>query len=121
MTPTIFNSLVNNYNLYATQSWVQSNCLTIQNNKVSLMYNTGRGVDIGFDSTNTSYIDFHSYDSLNVDYDARIICGGSYGNGNNGGGSINITALNLLWNSNALAPQSFVNSNYLPNEEHIQG
>ena len=72
------------------------------------MYNTGRGVEIGFDSANTSYIDFHSYDSLNVDYDARIICGGSYGNGNSGGGSINITALNLLWNSNSLATQNFV-------------
>ena len=57
------------------------------------------------------YIDFHGYDSLNVDYDARIICGGSYGNGNSGGGSININALNLLWNSNSLATQSFVNSN----------
>ena len=31
-----------------------------------LMYNTGRGVEIGFDSANTSFIDFHSYDSLNV-------------------------------------------------------
>ena len=41
-TPTIFlNSVVQNYNIYATQSWVQSNCLTIQNNKTSLMYNTG--------------------------------------------------------------------------------
>ena len=79
------------------------------------MYNNGRGIEFGFDSANTSYIDFHSYDSLNVDYDARIICGGSYGNGDNGGGSINITALNLLWNSNSLATQSFVNSNYLPN------
>ena len=57
-----------------------------------LMYNIGRGIEIGFDSTNTSYIDFHSYDSLNIDYDARILCGGSYGNGNSGGGSINITA-----------------------------
>ena len=50
MTPTICNSLVQSYNLYATQSWVQSNCLTIQNNKMLLMYNTGRGVEIGFDS-----------------------------------------------------------------------
>ena len=55
MTPTIFNSLVQNYNLYATQSWVQSNCLMIQNNKMSLMYNNGRGIEIGFDSANTSY------------------------------------------------------------------
>ena len=54
MTPTIFTSLVQNYNLYATMSWVQSNCLTIQNNKMSLMYNNGRGVEIGFDSANTS-------------------------------------------------------------------
>ena len=68
------------------------------------MYNNGRGIEFGFDSANTSYIDFHSYDSLNVDYDARIICGSSYGNSNNGGGSINITALNLLWNSNAGIP-----------------
>ena len=52
MTPTIFNSLVQNYNLYATMSWVQASCLTIQNNKMSLMYNTGRGVEIGFDSAN---------------------------------------------------------------------
>jgi hypothetical protein len=69
MTPTIFNSLVQNYNLYATMSWVQSNCLTIQNNKMSLMYNTGRDVEIGFEScsANTSYIDFHCYDSLSAD------------------------------------------------------
>ena len=28
MTPTICNSLVQNYNLYATQSWVQANTTT---------------------------------------------------------------------------------------------
>ena len=49
MTPTIFNSLVTNYNNYATQSWVPQHCLTIQNDKMSFMYNTGRGVVIGFD------------------------------------------------------------------------
>ena len=49
---------------------------------MSLMYKTGRGVEIGFDSANTAYIDFYSYDYLNVDYDCRIICGGSFGNGN---------------------------------------
>ena len=38
------------------------------------MYNKGGGVEIGFDST-TSYIDFNSNDSLNVDCDARIIRG----------------------------------------------
>ena len=80
---------------------------------MSFVYNTGRGVEIGFDSANTSYIDLHSYDFLNADYDARIICGGSYGNDNSGGGSININTLNLLWNSNSLATQSFVNSNYM--------
>jgi len=113
MTPTIFNTLVQNYNLYATQSRVQSNGLTIQNNKMSLMYNTGRGIEFGFDSTNTSYIDFHSYDSLNVDYDCRIICGGSYGNGNVGGGSMSIKALNLNWNNESIATQNFVNTNYM--------
>ena len=51
------------------------------------------------------HIDFHSYDSLNGDYDARILCNGLYGNGNIGGGSINIRALNSFWNSNALATQ----------------
>ena len=39
------------------------------------MYNTGRGVETGFDSANTSYVDFYSYDSLNVGLDARILCG----------------------------------------------
>ena len=67
-------------------------------NEMLSLYNNGRE----FYQAHTSCIEFHSYDSLNVKYDGRIIRGGLFGNGSNGGGSINIQSLNLYWNSNSI-------------------
>ena len=59
------------------------------------MYNTGCGVEIGFDSINASDIDFHSYDSGNIDYDTSILCEGTSRTTSSGGGGINIIALSF--------------------------
>ena len=72
---------------------------------MSLMHNNGRGITFSFNSLNTLYINFYCYDSLNVDYDFNIVCGGSYGNNNTGDGSMIIKALNLGWNSETIATQ----------------
>ena len=87
---------------------------------MSLMSYNGRGIEFGFDSANTSCIDFHSYDSLNVDYDCRIICDGSYGNGTVGGSMV-FKCLNLGWNTETIAAQNFVNSNCLTIIAQIHG
>ena len=77
------------------------------------MYNTGQGVEIGFDSTNASCIDFHLYDSTNLDYDARIEYGSTSGTNAGGGDGINILEVNFHWNSNSIATQASVNSNFI--------
>ena len=67
-----------------------------------MMYNNGRGVEIGFDSTNASHT-VYSYNSAIVDYDVRILCGGTSGT----------KALNFLWNCNSIGTQAHVKSNFV--------
>lgn len=64
-------------------------------------YSTGRYLEIN-NTTNTQYIDFHSLDSGNNDYDARIV---SYGgtSGTIGQGSFNILANNISLTANGNA------------------
>ena len=80
----------------------------MNNNKVTMMYDTDHGVEIGFDLANASNIDFHLYDFANIDYDARILCGGISGTSASSGGHMNIVAFNLNWNGNALTSQEYV-------------
>jgi len=52
--------------------------------------NVGRFIEIGADAANTAYIDFHSNDNSDVDYDTRILS--INGSGSAGGGSLNFYA-----------------------------
>ena len=82
-------------NVYCTTLNAQE--ITCNSDHQMLAYvNTGRYLEVGTDSANYCYIDFHSNDADTVDYDSRILSSG--GTSTQGNGALNYYATSHSFN-----------------------
>lgn len=79
--------------------------------------NPGQFVELGADSPNTAYIDFHSNVSTDVDYDTRILSVGGTAP-DSGGGAMGLFAQNFVFHTilNRSNPmiETYLNTSYKP-------
>ena len=67
---------------------------------------TGRYIELGADTASASYIDFHSCDGYNNDFDARILSTTSQSSSSTGSATLSFTANNYVFNSGDVHVQS---------------
>ena len=87
----------------------------------NLYTSAGRNIELGVDSPNCCYIDFHSCDanSSGVDYDSRIISSG--GNSSGGGGTLDYLATNHNFHGTlSLNGNTVATTNQIPSLNDVQ-